>query len=58
MTTITIAILKTGQIVDREFEDVSEARKFLLKCRYSKKVRKLAVSTETQGEYEYLYRYF
>ena len=49
---------KTGQVFDRQFEDCENARKFLIKLRYSKKLTKIAVSTETQGEYDYLlYRF-
>lgn len=57
MIKIDYMILKTGQILTHEFDDVYEAKKFLLRCRYSKKVRVVGVECLLQDDFEFLQWY-
>lgn len=57
MVRITLMNIKDGTVFDREFEDLNNAKVFLCRCRYSEKVKKLAVLTETKKEFDFLKKY-
>lgn len=58
MTTITCLVNNTGEMFDRNFDDVEEARKFIIKLRYSKKLKRVSIAVDTREEYDYLQWYF
>lgn len=57
MVRITLMNIKDGTVFDREFEDLNNAKVFLCRCRYSKKVKKLAILTENKEEFNFLKKY-
>lgn len=44
----------THKMFDKEFKSVYEMKKFMNKCKYSKKISVVGFETNTQSEYEYI----
>ena len=44
----------TGEIFSKKFDDLKEARVFVNKCRFSKRVKVLSVFCYTYSQYQYV----
>lgn len=54
MNTVKFLVLDTKVIVVKEFDNVVAQRKFLLKCKHSRKVFVLGYTCDGSDEWEYL----
>ena len=58
MVTVSYIVLASGTVCEKEYNDVEEAKRFLLKCRHSKKVKAISFDCVWPEDYEYLKWYF
>lgn len=58
MITIEIKNINTGEVFEKKFETVKEARKFLVRRRHSLVIRTMSVSSESKQAVEELNNYF
>lgn len=54
MNEVTCLNLTTNQTFTKYFDSIVEQRKFVIKCKYSKKIRVIGISCQTQSEYKYV----
>ena len=54
MNEVTCIDLSTGREFTKSFSDVYEQRKFIIKCRYSSKVKVIGYRCQCYEEMEYL----
>lgn len=58
MVTITFIVLASETVCEKEYNDILEAKNFLLRCRHSKKVKAIGLDCVWPEDYEYLKWYF
>ena len=54
MNEVEVLVLDTNKTFIKHFDDVREQRKFMIKCKYSKKLMVLSFTWNGQAQYEYL----